>query len=59
MNRFDLIYLVLDKADEVMDRRLARHLVGLHYAEPEVRRLCQCPTGWNSCKGHCTTQSQR
>ncbi|GLJ05773.1 hypothetical protein SUGI_0024880 [Cryptomeria japonica] len=28
---FDLIYLVLDKADEQTDRRLARNLVALHY----------------------------
>lgn len=34
--RFDLIYLVLDKGDEKMDRRLARHLVALHYDEVEV-----------------------
>ena len=33
---FDLIYLVLDKGDEQIDRRLARHLVALHYDEPEV-----------------------
>lgn len=33
MSRFDLIYLLLDKADEVTDRRLARHLVAL-YGDP-------------------------
>eukprot|EP00250_Pteridium_aquilinum_P010421 c19376_g1_i1 orf=124-2694(-) len=37
LSRFDLIYLVLDKPDELTDRRLARHLVALHYEEPEVR----------------------
>lgn len=37
LSRFDLIYLMLDKADEASDRRLARHLVALHYEEPEVR----------------------
>ena len=38
LSRFDLIYLVLDKADEVSDRRLAKHLVALHFQEqPEVR----------------------
>ena len=36
VNRFDLIYLVLDKPDEQTDRRLARHLVALHYEDPEV-----------------------
>ncbi|WFD30839.1 DNA helicase [Malassezia sp. CBS 17886] len=30
VSRFDLVYLVLDKIDEGMDRRLARHLVGLY-----------------------------
>ncbi|GBG71882.1 hypothetical protein CBR_g10818 [Chara braunii] len=39
LSRFDLIYLVLDKADEQTDRRLARHLVALHYENPEVREV--------------------
>ena len=30
ISRFDLVYLVLDQVDEAMDRRLARHLVGLY-----------------------------
>jgi DNA replication licensing factor MCM4 len=30
MSRFDLIYLLLDKANEASDRRLARHLVSLY-----------------------------
>jgi DNA replication licensing factor MCM4 len=30
ISRFDLLYLVLDKIDEVNDRRLARHLVNLY-----------------------------
>lgn len=33
MSRFDLIYLLLDKADERTDRRLARHLISL-YGDP-------------------------
>ncbi|GLJ07045.1 hypothetical protein SUGI_0056270 [Cryptomeria japonica] len=37
--RFDLIYLVFDKVDEQTDRRLARHLVALHYDEPEDQTL--------------------
>lgn len=37
LSRFDLIYLVLDKADEQNDRRLARFLVGLHYEDPDAR----------------------
>ncbi|EFJ16648.1 hypothetical protein SELMODRAFT_445155 [Selaginella moellendorffii] len=39
LSRFDLIYLVLDKPDEQTDRRLARHLVALHYEDPEVELL--------------------
>lgn len=34
--RFDLIYLILDKADEQTDRRLAKHIVSLHFDNPEV-----------------------
>jgi len=30
ISRFDLVYLVLDKVDEISDRRLARHLVSLY-----------------------------
>jgi MCM P-loop domain len=30
ISRFDLLYLVLDQVDEVVDRRLAQHLVGLY-----------------------------
>ncbi|CAI5511797.1 unnamed protein product [Closterium sp. Naga37s-1] len=36
LSRFDLIYLILDKAEEQSDRRLARHLVALHYKNPET-----------------------
>ncbi|GLJ39111.1 hypothetical protein SUGI_0797180 [Cryptomeria japonica] len=40
LSRFDLIYLVLDKADEQTDRRLARCLVALHYHnDPEDQTL--------------------
>ncbi|XP_057496096.1 DNA replication licensing factor MCM4 [Actinidia eriantha] len=35
LSRFDLIYLILDKADEQTDRRLARHVVALHFENPE------------------------
>ena len=34
LSRFDLIYLVLDKADEASDRKLARHLVAMYHATP-------------------------
>ncbi|GLJ40451.1 hypothetical protein SUGI_0833450 [Cryptomeria japonica] len=39
LSRFDLIYLVLDKVDEQTDRRLARHLVALHYDEPKDQTM--------------------
>ena len=39
--RFDLIYLILDKADEQTDRHLARHIVALHFEDPEVFNLLQ------------------
>ena len=35
MSRFDLIYLMLDKADQPTDRRLARHLIAL-YGDPNA-----------------------
>ena len=36
--RFDLIYLILDKCEEERDRRLARHLVSLFHEHPPVRQ---------------------
>ncbi|KAH7098332.1 MCM-domain-containing protein [Auriculariales sp. MPI-PUGE-AT-0066] len=30
ISRFDLLYLIVDKVDEIADRRLAQHLVGLY-----------------------------
>ncbi|KAF6144298.1 hypothetical protein GIB67_024525 [Kingdonia uniflora] len=35
-SRFDLIYLLLDKADEVQDRRHAKHIVALHFENPKM-----------------------
>lgn len=35
LSRFDLIYLILDKADEQTDRHLAKHIVSLHFENPE------------------------
>ncbi|KAM7263354.1 hypothetical protein ACFE04_001037 [Oxalis oulophora] len=35
LSRFDLIYLILDKADEQTDRRLAKHITALHFENPE------------------------
>ncbi|DBA99001.1 TPA: hypothetical protein ACH3X1_014276 [Trebouxia sp. C0004] len=34
LSRFDLIYLILDKADEASDKKLARHLIALFYDNP-------------------------
>ncbi|KAI5388451.1 hypothetical protein KIW84_074223 [Lathyrus oleraceus] len=36
LSRFDLIYLLLDKADEQTDRRLAKHIVSLHFKDHEA-----------------------
>ncbi|KAL7561237.1 hypothetical protein ACA910_004158 [Epithemia clementina (nom. ined.)] len=36
LSRFDLIYLILDTPQVEQDRRLAQHLVGLYYQEPNV-----------------------
>lgn len=35
LSRFDLIYLILDKPNERLDRRLAQHLVSLYYSEQD------------------------
>ncbi|XP_057850243.1 DNA replication licensing factor MCM4-like [Cryptomeria japonica] len=39
LSRFDLICLVLDKADEQIDQFLARHFVALNYDEPKDQTL--------------------
>uniref|UniRef100_A0A1D1XQU5 DNA replication licensing factor MCM4 n=1 Tax=Anthurium amnicola TaxID=1678845 RepID=A0A1D1XQU5_9ARAE len=46
LSRFDLIYLILDKADEQTDRRLAKHIVALHFENPEsvVQEVLDLPT---------------
>ena len=37
ISRFDLLYLVLDQVDEMLDRKLAQHLVGLYLEDtPEA-----------------------
>ncbi|ETN98041.1 hypothetical protein RFI_39481 [Reticulomyxa filosa] len=35
MSRFDLIYLVLDRPNEAIDKKLAKHIVSLYYANRE------------------------
>ena len=42
ISRFDLIYLVLDKADEASDRKLARHLLSLHYPDAQAQAQVRC-----------------
>ena len=47
MSRFDLIYLVLDRPQENLDRKLAQHIVSLYYDEDtraEMRRQQADPT---------------
>lgn len=40
ISRFDLLYLVLDQVDEMIDRRLAQHLVSLYLEDrPETGGL--------------------
>ena len=36
LSRFDLIYLILDQPNAESDRKLAKHLVGLYYEEPNT-----------------------
>ncbi len=44
ISRFDLIYLVLDKPDEASDRRLARHLLSLHYPDAQAQAQARAPS---------------
>ncbi|KAF5379832.1 hypothetical protein D9615_005840 [Tricholomella constricta] len=37
ISRFDLLYLVLDRVDEAMDRKLAQHLAGLYLEDTPIR----------------------
>lgn len=55
LSRFDLIYLILDKPEEVKDKKLAHHIVSLYYevglaatrTRPRAPRL-PSPTGRTS-----------
>lgn len=38
LSRFDLLYLLLDRPNPETDRRLARHLVSLHYKNPPQKK---------------------
>ena len=39
MSRFDLIYLVLDRPQENLDRKLAKHIVSLYYDDDERKKI--------------------
>lgn len=41
LSRFDLVYLVLDRIDEVNDRRLAKHLVGMYLEDTPTNASSQ------------------
>ncbi|PIA13684.1 MCM-domain-containing protein [Coemansia reversa NRRL 1564] len=43
VSRFDLVFIVLDSVDEAMDRRLARHIVGLYVDEPPAPAADELP----------------
>ena len=42
LSRFDLVYLMLDKADESSDKKLARHLIALFYETPPENAQVGC-----------------
>ncbi|KAF9485740.1 cell division control protein 54 [Pholiota conissans] len=41
ISRFDLLYLVLDQVDDELDRKLARHLVGLYLEDTPATDLVE------------------
>ncbi|MCL7036690.1 hypothetical protein MKW94_027520 [Papaver nudicaule] len=49
LSRFDLVFILLDKPDEALDKRLSEHIMSLHagYGEhlPAPKRLCRAPQG--------------
>jgi DNA replicative helicase MCM subunit Mcm2 (Cdc46/Mcm family) len=52
LSRFDLVYLVLDKHDEERDRKLAKHLVSLFWADaPEQTQPVSLPAVPLLCAG--------
>nr|GMD67635.1 probable DNA helicase MCM8 isoform X1 [Ipomoea batatas] len=44
LSRFDLVFILLDKPDEQLDKRLSKHIMSLHAKNPEdppsTKRLC-------------------
>ncbi|XP_073062916.1 probable DNA helicase MCM8 isoform X1 [Primulina eburnea] len=47
LSRFDLVFILLDKPDELLDKRLSEHVMSLHagngHASPSGKRLCREP----------------
>ncbi|XP_057778999.1 probable DNA helicase MCM8 [Salvia miltiorrhiza] len=45
LSRFDLVFILLDKPDEVLDKRLSEHIMSLHagngQSSPSAKRLCR------------------
>ncbi|KAL8484067.1 hypothetical protein ACS0TY_026675 [Phlomoides rotata] len=44
LSRFDLVFILLDKPDELLDKRLSEHIMSLHASNgqpsPPGKRLC-------------------
>ncbi|CAN4117008.1 unnamed protein product [Withania somnifera] len=49
LSRFDLVFILLDKPDEVLDKRLSEHIMSLHAKSveqpPVAKRLCTASLG--------------
>ncbi|CAH9091655.1 unnamed protein product [Cuscuta europaea] len=47
LSRFDLVFILLDKPDELLDKRLSKHIMSLHAKTPEhppvTKQLCTAP----------------
>ncbi|XP_051130442.1 probable DNA helicase MCM8 isoform X2 [Andrographis paniculata] len=45
LSRFDLVFILLDKPDELLDKRLSEHIMSLHtgagQASPSGKRICR------------------
>ncbi|KAK6943754.1 MCM, AAA-lid domain [Dillenia turbinata] len=45
LSRFDLVFILLDKPDELLDKRLSEHIISLHGAHgehsPAAKKLCR------------------
>lgn len=47
LSRFDLVFILLDKPDELLDKQLSEHIMSLHAGigqnSPTTKRLCAAP----------------